>query len=126
MTNHDKNDLSEHEKKANKLKIDNFKSILENIKELDEKKKVLWEQIYENAIEDRSHAYMMFSILVEICEKNSTEHAVHGKSLSSYIEKMSRANDQILRLADLIRRTEEQSEQIDPEEMFERISSGRS
>lgn len=113
--------ISDLEKKANSLKLKNFSSVLDLIEGLDPKKKVLWKEIYDNALQDRSHAYMMFSILVGICEANTTEHAIHGKSISSYIEKMQKANDQMCRLAELIRRAEEQSEQIDPEEMFNKI-----
>ena len=64
---------------------------------------------------------MLFSRLVKIVEDKSTEHAVHGKSLSSYIEKMSKSNDQLIRLAELISKTEKSSEEIDPEEMFRKI-----
>lgn len=118
-------ELDELERKANKLKTNNFQSILENISELDPKKRVLWKEIYENAIQDRSHAYMMFSVLVSICEKNTTEHAVHGRSISSYIEKMQKANEQITRLAALIQKAEEEAEIIDPEEMFNKIQDNQ-
>lgn len=117
--------IEELENKANKLKVDNFKEILAGLKDLDNKKRVLWEQIYENALQDRSHAYMMFTTLVQICNTNTTEHAVHGRSLSSYIEKMSKANDQIIRLASLIQKLEDDQEQIDPEKMFDAISNGK-
>jgi len=118
-------EIDDLQKKANNLKTKNFQEILEKLEELDPKKRVLWKEIYENALQDRSHAYMMFSVLVGICEKNTTEHAIHGRSISSYIEKMSKANDQIIRLAELIRKAEEDSEKIDPDEMFNQIQKGK-
>jgi hypothetical protein len=103
-------------------KVRDFSSLLDQIEGLSDKKKKLWKEIYENAVYDRQNAYMLFAKLVKIVEDKSTEHAVHGKSLSSYIEKMSKSNDQLIRLAELIGKTEKSNEEIDPEEMFKKIS----
>ena len=46
--------LEKHEKnEAKEQKIKNFADILDNINSLEDKKKMLWKEIYENAIEDR-------------------------------------------------------------------------
>ena len=103
-------------------KVKDFSQLLEQIEGLSDKKKKLWKEIYENAIYDRQNAYMLFVKLVQIVEDKSTEHAVHGKSLSSYIEKMSKANDQLIRLAELVAKAENVSNEIDPEEMFKKIN----
>jgi hypothetical protein len=103
-------------------KVRDFSSLLDQIEGLSDKKKKLWKEIYENAIYDRQNAYTLFVKLVKIVEDKSTEHAVHGKSLSSYIEKMSKANDQLIRLAELISKAEKVSDEIDPEEMFKKIN----
>jgi hypothetical protein len=88
------------------------------------KKKKLWKEIYENAVTDRQNAYVLFNTLMDIVQNNSTEHAIHGKTLATYIEKMSKANDQIIRLAELVSKSEiKESENIDPEEMFKKIGS---
>lgn len=102
-------------------KIKDFSELLSKIDEVSDKKKRLWKEIYENAVVDRQNAYALFSILVEIVEDKSTEHAVHGKSLSTYIERMSKANDQLIRLAELIAKSETKDANIDPEEMFRKI-----
>lgn len=104
-----------------KKNIRDFTALLQKIEELDDKKKSLWIQIFENAITDRQNAYMMFMRMIAICENKSTEHAVHGRTITSYIEKMSRANDQLIKLAELVRRAEEKAEEIDPEELFGKI-----
>lgn len=83
-------------------KMKDFSSLLSGIESLDDKKKALWKEIYENAITDRQNAYVMFATLVKICQAKSPEHAIHGKTIASFIERMSRANDQLLKLADLI------------------------
>jgi hypothetical protein len=103
-------------------KVKDFSSLLNQIDGLSDKKKKLWKEIYENAIADRQNAYILFTTLVSIVEDKSTEHAVHGKTLSSYIEKMSKANDQLIRLSELIAKSEtKEPETIDSEEMFKRI-----
>lgn len=103
-------------------KVRDFSSLLDQIEGLSDKKKKLWKEIYENAICDRQNAYILFSRLVNIVEDKSTEHAVHGRSLASYIEKMSKANDQLIRLAELVAKAEKTNDEIDPEEMFKKIN----
>jgi len=104
-------------------KAKDFSTLLDQLDGVPDKKKRLWKEIYENAIVDRQNAYVLFSSLVNIVENDSTEHAVHGKNLSTYIERMSKANDQLIRLAELISKAEKADESIDPEEMFKRINS---
>jgi len=103
-------------------KVRDFSTLLDQIEGLSDKKKKLWKEIYENSISDRHNAYSLFVKLVRIVEDKSTEHAVHGKSLSSYIEKMSKANDQLIRLAELVSKAEKSNDEIDAEEMFKKIS----
>jgi len=103
-------------------KVRDFSDLLDQIEGLSDKKKKLWKEIYENAVYDRQNAYTLFVKLVKIVEDKSTEHAVHGRSLSSYIEKMSKANDQLIRLAELVAKAEKSNDEIDPEEMFKKIN----
>jgi hypothetical protein len=102
-------------------KVRDFSVLLDQIEGLPDKKKKLWKEIYENAVYDRQNAYALFTRLVKIVEDKSTEHAVHGKSLAAYIEKMSKANDQLIRLAELVAKAEKSSDAIDPEDMFRRL-----
>jgi hypothetical protein len=103
-------------------KVRDFSSLLDQIEGLSDKKKKLWKEIYENAVYDRQNAYTLFVRLVKIVEDKSTEHAVHGRSLSSYIEKMSKSNDQLIRLAELVSKAEKVNDEIDAEEMFKKIN----
>ena len=104
-------------------KVKDFSELLDQIDGVSDKKKKLWREIYENSISDRQNAYVLFSSLVKIVENDSTEHAVHGKTLSTYIERMSKANDQLIRLAELVAKAESSSDEINPEEMFKRIGN---
>ena len=105
-------------------RIRDFSEMLEDIESMDDKMRRLWREIYENAIADRQNSYVMFTKLVKIVEDKSTEHAVHGKTIAVYIERMQKANEQLVKLAELIARAKNKDEQIDPEEVFSRIKGG--
>lgn len=121
----DKVDIVEIDSRAVEEKIRDFGGLLNQIESLSDKKRQLWREIYENAISDRQNAYVMFAKLVKIAQDKSTEHAVHGKTIATYIERMSRANDQLIKLAELIAKADRSNDAIDPEEMFERINSDK-
>jgi hypothetical protein len=103
-------------------KVRDFSELLAQIDNVSDKKKKLWREIYENAVTDRQNAYILFEKLISITEDKSTEHAIHGKSLSSYIERMSRANDQIIRLAELVAKSESKESEIDPDELYRQMN----
>lgn len=104
-------------------KIKDFSDLLSQINDVSDKKKKLWKEIYQNAVTDRQNAYILFTTLIQIVEDKSTEHAIHGKTLATYIERMSKANDQIIRLAELVAKSETAQESIDAEEMFKKIGN---
>lgn len=104
-----------------KERIKDFSGLLNQIESINDKKRQLWKEIYENAICDRQNAYIMFTKLVMIVQDKSTEYAVHGKTISTFIERMSKANDQLIKLAELVARAESSSETIDPDDMFDKI-----
>jgi len=110
--------VSEHQVEK---RLQDFGDLLKNIESLDDKKRQLWKEIYENAIIDRQNCYVMFMQLFKLIDSKSTEYAVHGKTLTACVERMSKANDQLIKLAELISRAEQKNESIDPEDMFERI-----
>jgi len=56
-----------------------------------------------------------------IVQDKSTEHAVHGRTISSYIERMSKANEQLIKLAELVARAEAAADTINPEDLFDKI-----
>ena len=105
-------------------KIRDFSDLVKTMTSLDDKRRSLWLQIYENAVCDRHNAYVMFSKLVKIVNDSkspSTDHAVHGKTLSTYIERMAKANDQLLRLVELVSDAEQTNQAIDTDSIFDQI-----
>jgi len=114
----DKSD--KNEKKENSIK--NFADILDNIDSLEDKKKMLWKEIYENALEDREKSKMLFNDAYISMQGGVNEHMNIGAIMSKYIERMSKSNDQILKLAELIAKEEEKSETISEDEIFGKIN----
>ncbi len=105
-------------------RIRDFSEMLEDIESMDDKMRRLWKEIYENAIADRQNSYVMFTKLVKIVQDKSTEHAVHGKTIAVYIERMQKANEQLVKLAELIARAKSKDDEIDPDDVFNRIKGG--
>ena len=103
-------------------KIKNFADILNNIASIEDKKKMLWKEIYENALEDREKAKILFNDAYISMAGGTNEHMNIGAIMSKYIERMSKSNDQILKLAELIAREEEKAETISEDEIFGKIN----
>ena len=103
-------------------KMKNFGDLLASLEKLENKKKLLWKDIYENAITDRMNAYMLFTSAYTGMAQGTTEHMQLGPVMSKYIERMNKANDQLLKLADLIQREEDKQNSIDADDLFNKIS----
>lgn len=104
-----------------KQKVEEFSDILDELVSSEDKKKLLWKEIYENALTDRENAGMLFTDAWSRMGMGSTEHATLGTTLTKYLERMSKSNEQILRLAELISKAEEESKQVRPDDIFSSI-----
>ena len=120
--NNDEFDTVKTSGKSVEERLRDFSGLLSQIESLNDKKRQLWTEIYENAITDRQNSYAMFARLVQIVQDKSSEHAVHGKTIATYIERMSKANDQLIKLAELIDKADKKNEDIDPEDLFDKIN----
>lgn len=101
-------------------KIKEFGDMLDNLN-TDQKKKALWKQIYSNAVEDRNNATCLYTNLFIVMTNDSQGHNTSGPILAKYLEKASKANDQLLHLAELIAADEKKKEDVTPEDMFDAI-----
>lgn len=113
------NDANFEREKSSKFQ--KFDELLQSIESVDSKTKQLWKEIYENAIIDRQNAYVMFVKLAQLCENKSGELAVHGTNMTKFHERMGRANDQLIKLAELIGESSAEKTKIDPDEIFNQI-----
>lgn len=116
-------DLNELDNRGQQEKIRDFSDLISKIEGVDNKQKQLWKEIYENSITDRQNAHVMFVNLVTIVENKSNEFAIHGRTLATFLERMSKANDQLLKLSELISRSDPANAPIDPDDVFSKISS---
>jgi arginine decarboxylase-like protein len=107
--------------KSKESKIEKFGDILSSIKNLDDRKRVLWTEIYHNAVDDRENASILFTDTLMQVKGNAANHNILGPVIAKYLERMSRANDQILKLAELVAREEETD--INPDSIFDSINS---
>jgi hypothetical protein len=115
------NDLLERLEKSKK-KVKEFSDLLDSIESMEGKKKALWKEIYENAINDRENAFILFNEAYSAMMNTAAEHISLGPVLNKYLERMNKSNEQLLKLADLIAKAEERSAKIDPDDLFSKIT----
>ena len=108
------NSLDEKDKK-----IKQFSDILDTLTSTEEKKKLLWKEIYENAVNDRENAGILFTDTLMQVKGNAANHNILGPVIVKYIERMSRANDQILKLAELI--ANEETKEMSMDAIYDKI-----
>ena len=107
---------------SQEIKIKNFANMLDSIDSIEDKKKMLWKEIYENALADREKAKMLFNNAFIDMQGGLTDHMNIGSTMSKYLERMCRSNDQILKLADLIAKEEEKAEMVSSDDIFDKIN----
>ena len=83
-------------------RIRDFAELLQSLEGLNDKKRSLWREIYINAVNDRETATNQLRILLGVVGESSTEYATHGRTIVSLIEKNTKSNDQLIKLADLV------------------------
>ena len=101
-------------------KISKFSDLLDSLENTEEKKKLLWREVYENALNDRENAGVLFTDLLVQSQGNAANHTMFGPIMSKYLERMAKSNDQILRLAELIAKEEDRS--VDVNDIFNKIT----
>jgi hypothetical protein len=107
--------------KDNNKKIEQFSDILDSIESASEKKKMLWKEIYENAVVDRTNAHILFTDLYSNMGGSAADHATLGQTLTKYLERMSKSNEQLLSLAKQIAESESSALELSEDEIFDRI-----
>lgn len=109
------------ETQVKEQRLQDFSSLLDSLEDLADKKKHLWRQIYENAVNDRDAAGVLFLDLFVSTASNATQHTLNGPILSKYLERMCRSNDQLIKLAELIERADQANSKLDIEDMYSKI-----
>ena len=109
--------------KKTEEKIKNFSDLLDNLSSTEDKKKSLWKEIYENAVSDRDRAGALFTEAYKTMGSSAADHASLGTTMTKYLERMCKSNEQILTLADLINKAEQQKAKVNPDDLFDKILS---
>lgn len=112
-------------KKAEKLewqqeKIKNFSDLLDTLN-LEDKKKFLWLDVYENAVSDRIKAEILYADVLPLIKTDSQQHILMGNIVSKYLERMEKSNNQILKLAELVQQAQKESDEINPSDIYEAL-----
>jgi len=102
-------------------KTKKFEEMLSELVSSDDRKKLLWKEIYENANLDRQNAHVLFVEAYTQMRTGLAEHVAIGATLSKYLERMNKSNEQLLKLADIIARAEVENSKIDPDDLFNQI-----
>jgi len=110
---------SKKEKQENKIK--EFSDLLDALEKTEDKKKMLWKESYQNALDDRENANILLVDLMKVSMNNTTNHFQFGSLMAKYLERMSKSNDQILKLAELIAKEQESNDSVSPDEIFSQI-----
>ena len=108
------------QEKENKIK--EFSELLESLTNTEDKKKLLWKESYQNAIDDRETAGLLLTDLVVQCQGNQANHLQFGTLMTKYLERMNKSNDQILKLAELIAKEEDKVEIMSDDDIFNKIT----
>ena len=107
--------------KSKEDKVKDFSDLLDGLQKTEDKKKLLWKESYQNALEDRESASILLNDLLVTIPGNPTTHSTHGSLATKYLERMSKSNDQILKLAELISKEQERENAISPDDIFKSI-----
>lgn len=114
--------MSDNETISKEEKIKEFSELLSSLESTEDKKKLLWKEAYQNAIEDRETAGLLLTDLVLQCRGSQTNHLQFGTLMTKYLERMNKSNDQILKLAELISKEEEKSNNVSDDDIFNQIN----
>lgn len=104
-------------------KLKEFSSILEKSSgTIDEKKLHLWKLIYDNALEDRNNAYHLYAQGLITLGSSAADHMSVGGILVKYLERMTKANDQLLELSKIVsEETKVKEETVSEKDIFNEI-----
>jgi len=110
-------ELSEDVKIQVKSGLQDFTLLLTDL-ELDPRLASLWRLIYSNAMTDRKNAFALWLDLYVKTYNNEDKHFQHGQTLHKYMDIMTKSNQQLLKLAELVDKAREEKEKTDNENMI--------
>jgi len=107
--------------KRSKKRIESFKEVMQELSGADPQKMSLWVEIYDNASGDRTIASALFTQAFTLLGSSSSDHASMGPILVKYLERMSKSNEQLLTLAQIVAKEVEKKVSMDTNDIFSQI-----
>ena len=88
-------------------------------------KEEVWKEIYTNATQDREKASMLVTDLWKEITADPEKHVLYGGTITKYLERMNKSNDQLVKLAELMQKSvvEAEEEDLDLEDVYNEIDS---
>jgi len=93
----------------------------------DKSKEEIWNEIYSNAFQDREKASMLVTNLWKEITTDPEKHALYGGTMTKYLERMSKSNDQLVKLAELMQKSESniEDEVVDIDDVYDKIDNNK-
>ena len=87
-------------------------------------KEEIWTEIYQNAFQDREKASMLVTNLWKKITADPEKHALYGSTMTKYLERMAKSNDQLVKLAELMSKVdaEEEEKPLELDDVYNEIS----
>jgi len=109
-------------------KILSFHRLVDSMATVKDQKKTLWKDIYSNAVRDRKLAFMMYQSITENLD-DPAGHSIHGPTIAKYIERLTKSNDQVMRLCEIVssalEANEETPENINADDFYNMLDRDR-
>ena len=88
-------------------------------------KEEIWTEIYQNAFQDREKASMLVTNLWKEITADPEKHVLYGTTITKYLERMSKSNDQLVKLAELMQKSDVvvEEEDIDLDDVYSKMDN---
>lgn len=105
-------------------KLRDLDELLFDSEDIDDKVRSLWIEIYTNANDDRERISILYTDIFREMKGSPQGHAVYGPLVTKYLEKMAKANDQLLKLSEQIISFKHSNDtDIDPDDLLNSINT---
>lgn len=103
-------------------KLPDFDELLLGSDDIDDRTRSLWLEIYVNATEDRERISVLYTDIFKDLKGNAQGHAIYGPLVTKYLEKMAKANDQLLKLAEQIMTYRKAEASLSPDDLLDQFA----
>lgn len=98
-----------------------FDELLFKAEDIEPRLRSLWLEIYTNSCYDREKISIQVSEVARAIKGDLTLQAVHGPLLTKYLERMSKANDQLLKLSEQVLAYRTKQGELDSDSLLDQI-----